>query len=226
MWRKNRQSPPSGSTCYGTDINRNWNVHWSDTGGASTDPCADDYKGLAAFDAPETKTLAAFTSSKVNSTQGVKMYLDWHSYSQMFFTRKLSMRRRKGILSIGVIAYGFSCTLVPPDNTELTALAKGFTVSLEAVYGTQYEYGSSCNILYKTTGSSDDYASVVTYVFASPFEDCSTIDILLCYRGIKYSFAAELRDTGDYGFILPADQIYPSGVETWAGVRYLLAKMN
>ena len=31
----------------------------------------------------------------------------------------------------------------------------------------------------------------------------------------------ELRDTGRYGFILPADQIVPSGEETWAAVTTL-----
>jgi len=46
------------------------------------------------------------------------------------------------------------------------------------------------------------------------------------HRKIKYSFSAELRDTGNYGFILPTDQIYPSGIETWAGVKYLLANMQ
>lgn len=140
MWRKNRQTPPSGSTCYGRDINRNWDIHWSDEGGASTDPCNETYKGQAAFDAPETKTLADFTNAKMNTTQGVKSYIDWHSYSQMFFT-----------------PYGFSCTLTPPDDAELTALAKGFTTSLKEVYGTEYSYGGSCKTIYMTTGSSDDY---------------------------------------------------------------------
>ncbi|KAG8860755.1 hypothetical protein FRB91_001019 [Serendipita sp. 411] len=187
MWRKNRQSPPSGSSCYGRDINRNWDIHWSDTGGASTNPCDETYKGTAPFDASETRTLAAFQNAKKNSTQGVAMYIDWHSYSQMFFT-----------------PYGFDCSLSPP--TELLSLAKGFTTSLKAVYGTQYTYGSSCQIIYKTTGSSDDYSYVVT--------------------GVKYTFAAELRDTGTYGFVLPANQIYPTGIETWAGVRYLLTNMK
>ncbi|CAG7854673.1 Probable metallocarboxypeptidase A Short=MCPA; AltName: Full=Carboxypeptidase M14A; Flags: Precursor [Serendipita indica DSM 11827] len=189
MWRKNRQSPPSGSSCYGRDINRNWDIHWSDPGGASTNPCDETYRGLAPADAPETKWLAAFSNGKKNSTQGMKMYVDWHSYSQMFFT-----------------PYGFDCDAIPPDNTELLSLAKGFTTSLKAVYGTSYTYGGSCKTIYKTTGSSDDYAYVVT--------------------GVKYSFSAELRDTGRYGFVLPANQIYPTGIETWAGVRYLLANMK
>jgi len=46
------------------------------------------------------------------------------------------------------------------------------------------------------------------------------------YRKIKYSFAAELRDTGNNGFVLPANQIRPSGEEVWAGVKYLLANIK
>jgi len=46
------------------------------------------------------------------------------------------------------------------------------------------------------------------------------------HRKIKYSFAAELRDTGNNGFVLPANQIRPSGEEVWAGVKYLLANIK
>ena len=42
----------------------------------------------------------------------------------------------------------------------------------------------------------------------------------------KYSFTAELRDTGMNGFVLPADQILPSAVEAYAGVRYLLQNIK
>lgn len=42
----------------------------------------------------------------------------------------------------------------------------------------------------------------------------------------KYSFTPELRDTGRYGFVLPANQIRPTAVETWAGFRYLLANIK
>ena len=37
--------------------------------------------------------------------------------------------------------------------------------------------------------------------------------------GIKYSLAAELRDTGEYGFLLPVEQVKPVGRETWLGIR-------
>lgn len=43
-WRKNRQTV-SGSSCVGRDPNRNWPYEWELTGGASTDPCAETFKG-------------------------------------------------------------------------------------------------------------------------------------------------------------------------------------
>ena len=36
--------------------------------------------------------------------------------------------------------------------------------------------------------------------------------------GIKYSFALELRDQGQHGFMLPVSQIKPTLEETWAGI--------
>lgn len=42
----------------------------------------------------------------------------------------------------------------------------------------------------------------------------------------EYAFTTELRDTGMYGFVLPADQILPSAVETFAGIRYLLSNLQ
>ena len=40
-----------------------------------------------------------------------------------------------------------------------------------------------------------------------------------------YSFTFELRDTGRYGFVLPAAQILPSGQENFEGFKYLLNNM-
>ncbi|KAJ3514780.1 hypothetical protein NLJ89_g2182 [Agrocybe chaxingu] len=189
LWRKNRQAPPSGSACYGRDINRNWNVAWSQTNGASTSPCSETFKGLAPLDARETQNLADFINAKANSAVGAKMFLDWHSYSQLF-----------------MYPYGYSCTKLSTDNTEFGQLASGFTTALRAVYGTRFTSGPICTTIYAATGSSVDYAYDVSRV--------------------KYSFTAELRDTGSNGFVLPANQIRPSGEEVWAGVKSLLANMR
>ncbi|KAK3331626.1 carboxypeptidase A2 [Cercophora scortea] len=187
LWRKNRQST-SGSTCVGHDINRNWPFQWSVTGGASTDPCAEDFKGLAQSDAPETTALASWLKT-VKANQGLKLFIDWHSYSQLFMT-----------------PYGYSCTAVAAKNTELQALAKGAVAAIKAVHGTSYSYGPICTTIYKATGSSVDYVNDVV--------------------GSDYTFTSELRDTGTYGFVLPASQILPTADEAYAGVRYLLLNMK
>ena len=36
--------------------------------------------------------------------------------------------------------------------------------------------------------------------------------------GIKYTFTVELRDRGDFGFLLPRSQIVPTGEETLGGL--------
>lgn len=69
-----------------------------------------------------------------------------------------------------------------------------------------FKYGPICSTIYQATGSSVDYVNDVV--------------------GADYTFTSELRDTGNYGFVLPASQILPSGEEAYAGVRYLLLNMK
>jgi len=44
--------------------------------------------------------------------------------------------------------------------------------------------------------------------------------------GIKYSYTIELRDRGNYGFLLPISQVVPTGVETWAGLQAAVEEME
>ncbi|TGO71399.1 hypothetical protein BELL_0581g00030 [Botrytis elliptica] len=179
LWRKNRQTPPSSSTCYGRDINRNWEYKWSTAGGASTDPCAEDYRGVAAADAQETKALAAY-SNKIKAAQGLKLFIDFHSYSQLMMS-----------------PYGYSCTALPENNAKHQSLAAGYVAAVKAVYGTVFTYGPICSTIYAATGNSVDYHDATV--------------------GADFSFTTELRDTGTYGFVLPATQITPSVIEAYAG---------
>lgn len=41
-------------------------------------------------------------------------------------------------------------------------------------------------------------------------------------NGIKYSYTFELRDTGKYGFLLPAEQILPTAEETWLALMTIM----
>ncbi|KAK3081538.1 hypothetical protein LTS18_005604 [Coniosporium uncinatum] len=163
LWRKNRQTL-SGNACRGRDINRNWPNAWDIPGGASTNPCAQDFKGRAGGDAPETQGLYGFVN-KIQAAQGVKLFIDWHSYGQLFMT-----------------PYGYDCNKFAANNAELQSLAGGAARAIESVHGTAFEYGPICSTIYATTGSSVDYVQDVTkadYVFTAELRDKGTYGFVL-----------------------------------------------
>ncbi|KAI9551432.1 hypothetical protein GHT06_021765 [Daphnia sinensis] len=94
--------------------------------------------------------------------------------------------------------WGYTAEL-PANYDQLYDLAVRAVDKLTAVYGTQYTIGSSTNVLYVNTGPSDDWA--------------------MGGAGIPYAYTLELRDTGKYGFELPADQIIPNNLETWEAIK-------
>ncbi|KAH6845741.1 carboxypeptidase [Chaetomium sp. MPI-CAGE-AT-0009] len=181
MWRKNRQTT-AGSSCIGHDINRNWPYKWSTSGGASTNPCAEDFKGKTEGDAPETAVLSAWLK-KTQDNQGVKLFIDWHAYSQLLMT-----------------PYGYSCTALAPKNDELQSLARGAAAAIRAVNGVSFKTGPICSTIYKATGSSVDYVNDVTgadYVFTVELRDTGAYGFVLppaqivpsgreAYAGVRY----------------------------------------
>ncbi|KFO29348.1 carboxypeptidase A1 [Fukomys damarensis] len=88
-----------------------------------------------------------------------------------------------------------------PDEKELDQLAKSAVSALASLYGTKFEYGSIIKTIYQASGSTVDW----TYS-----------------QGIKYSYTFELRDTGRYGFLLPASQIIPTAKETWLALLTIM----
>ena len=63
----------------------------------------------------------------------------------------------------------------------------------------------------------------IFFFFLSDISSGSSADWTYGKANIKFSYGVELRDTGKYGFILPADQILPSGMET---LQALIALAN
>ncbi|KFZ46004.1 Carboxypeptidase A2, partial [Antrostomus carolinensis] len=96
--------------------------------------------------------------------------------------------------------YGYKCT-EPADYAELDAVGKAAASAIRSLYGTTFRVGSICTTIYQASGGSIDWS----YDY-----------------GIKYSFAFELRDTGRYGFLLPANQIIPTAEETWLGLKKIM----
>ena len=44
------------------------------------------------------------------------------------------------------------------------------------------------------------------------------MDYYFDYENVFHSYTIELRDTGNYGFELPPNQILPTATETWNGI--------
>ncbi|KAL7862836.1 hypothetical protein SRHO_G00118200 [Serrasalmus rhombeus] len=96
--------------------------------------------------------------------------------------------------------YGYTSTPCR-DHAELYNLAWKAVTALSRPYGTRYRFGSIINVIYQASGSSVDWSY---------------------NQGIKYSYAFELRDTGHFGFALPANQIIPTAYETWLALMVIM----
>jgi len=172
LWRKTRKPNP-GSSCIGTDPNRNWNNHWGEQG-TSTNPCAETFRGSAPASEKEVLQVQTFLTSQVSC----KAYLNFHAYSQLWLS-----------------PWGWTGNL-PADNAELQRVGRAAATALRAKFNTQYTVGPIYSTIYPASGSSADYAYA---------------------HGITFSYAPELRPTSgsSYSFQLPANQIIPSGIETF-----------
>jgi murein tripeptide amidase MpaA len=91
-----------------------------------------------------------------------------------------------------------------PDNAEFSYAGAVQSSLLYAVHGTSFGYGPVYTTIYPASGVSVDWI----YGSANPTNPI-------------WAFTYELRDTGTYGFTLPASQILPSCEETWPALRFL-----
>lgn len=85
MWRKNRQTQRD-TACIGRDLNRNWDAHWDQKGGASAWACRGTYRGRKPLDAPETSALAVELQA-IKEQQGLRVFIDWHAFGQLVMYR-------------------------------------------------------------------------------------------------------------------------------------------
>ena len=96
-----------------------------------------------------------------------------------------------------LLPYAYTCEIAP-GYEKLKYFADKANEALYAVHGTKYKVGCIPCLLYIVSGGSKDWAFGVA--------------------GIPYSYGMELRPGSFYphGFVLPPDQIIPTGEETWA----------
>ncbi|KAF9463738.1 hypothetical protein BDZ94DRAFT_1308458 [Collybia nuda] len=102
--------------------------------------------------------------------------------------------------------YAWTESSVPYNNDQILSMARGYAAAIRPRFDTKVVEGTFSSILYPAGGTAVDFAFEVAK--------------------IPYSYVHVLRDTGRYGYILPADQIVPTGLETYDGVRYLLDTLS
>jgi murein tripeptide amidase MpaA len=99
--------------------------------------------------------------------------------------------------------YGYGYDAYPDNYQEIKKLAEDASDALYQVHGTVFDPINSAD-LYPAAGAADDWYKSI---------------------GMRYVFTTELRDTGRYGFVLPKEQIIPSGEEMWAGFETVVHKV-
>jgi len=100
--------------------------------------------------------------------------------------------------------YGYGYDAYPDNYKEIEQLAIDASDALYGVHGTIFDPINSAD-LYPAAGASDDWYKSI---------------------GMRYAFTTELRDTGTWGFVLPKEQIIPSGEEMWAGFEVVIARVQ
>ncbi|KAM4626906.1 carboxypeptidase O-like [Discoglossus pictus] len=164
LWRKNR-SPYNKGTCYGVDLNRNFNARWCSIG-ASQDCQSLTFCGSGPESEPETKAVAQLVGAHKSD---FLIYMTIHSYSQLI-----------------LLPYGYMQD--PSSNhAEMLTVAQKAADKLKEKHGTQYRVGSASHILYYNSGSSRDWATDLGIQFSYTFElrDNGTFGFVLPEDQIK-----------------------------------------
>ncbi len=190
-WRKNTH--PYGScspTAYGVDLNRNSSFHWGGPG-ASTDPCAETYRGPSAASENETMRVQSFVATLFPDQRGSNdsdpapdnttgVFITLHSYSNL-------------------VLWPWGDTYNPaPNAAQLQMLGR----RMASFNG--YTPQQSSN-LYPTSGATDDWAygelGIAAYTFEIGTESdefyppCARYDTLIQPNIAALLYAAKVART-------------------------------
>ncbi|XP_071975590.1 carboxypeptidase O-like [Engystomops pustulosus] len=148
LWRKNR-APFNNGSCYGVDLNRNFDVQWC-TIGASKDCNSNTFCGPSATSEPETKALSGLIEA---IKQDIIFYLTIHSYGKMI-----------------LLPYGYTLNL-SKDHDLMMEVGKRANAKMKEKHNNEYDVGASSHVIgYFDSGSSGDWATDIGIKFSYTFE--------------------------------------------------------
>ncbi|KAI9773623.1 MAG: putative metallocarboxypeptidase ecm14 [Geoglossum simile] len=195
LWRKNRQDTTL-RFCHGIDLDRSFGFQWD--GSSRGNPCSESFSGEYAFQAVESRRLAEWAKNeKDNNNIDFVGFLDFHSYSQQI-----------------LYPYSYSCGNLPPSLENLEELAMGLAKAIRISTGEPYSITSACEgTITMESGQRLVHPRMET-------GGGSALDWFYQELGVRYAYQIKLRDTGSYGFLLPEENILPTGEEALHAIEY------